>query len=329
MTSDLARAEEVEQVHIQASPVFDNPFHIEDLLVFDDDALRRLLVDNAFGVTLEALAVSLHGSSSRLVRHIQKPLNRKQRVQLRQALRIPLDKQTIQAARHHVLDSLFWELTYWKTPELYEELTEGEQLHPGIFQQLEPDIRGKTILDVGAGSGRATLECLRVGAALIHAVEPSPGLLRLLSKKCAYQPAGQQIVTLTGRFDAIPLPDASVDVTLSCSAFTASSEQGGEPGLNEMRRVTRPGGKIIIIWPRVEDREWLQAHNFHYVSLPIHQEMSVHFRSLQVARECARRFYAHNRAVLRYILAKKRSDVPFSVIGVNPPCDYCWADVCM
>ena len=311
----------------QAGPLFENPFHIEDLLVFDDNALRRLLLDNAFGVTFEELATSLHGVSLRLVRHIQKQLSHEQRKTLQHALRSLLDEQTVQTARRHVLDSLFWELTYWKTPELYEELTEGEQLHPGIFQQLEPDIRGKIIVDVGAGSGRATLECLRVGAACIYAVEPSPGLLRLLSKKCAYQPAGQCVETHTGRFDAIPLPDASVDVTLSCSAFTASPEQGGEPGLREMRRVTRHGGKIVIIWPRVEDREWLEAQGFHYVSLPVQQEMCVHFRSLQAARECAQRFYAHNRAVLHYILTKRRADVPFSVIGVNPPCDYCWADV--
>lgn len=327
MTRNLTQADEGETAQKQASPLFENPFHIEDLLAFDDDALRRLLVDNAFGVTFEELATSLHDASPHLVRRILQSLNYRQRRKLRHALRSPLHEQDVQMARHHVLDNLFWELTYWKTPELYEELTEGEQLHPGIFQQLEPDIRGKTILDVGAGSGRATLECLRAGAALVHAVEPSPGLLRLLSKKCAYQPVNQRVQTHIGRFDAIPLPDASVDIALSCSAFTASAEQGGEPGLREMKRVTRPGGKIIIIWPRVEDREWLQAHGFYYVSLPVQQEMRVHFRSLQAARECARRFYAHNRDVLRYILTRKRADIPFSVIGVNPPCDYCWADV--
>ena len=327
MTGDLVTTDEGEMAQQQAGPLFENPFHIEDLLVFDDNALRRLLVENAFGVTFEELATSLHGASSRLIKHIRKPLHREQRKTLRHLLHAPLAEQMVQTARRHVLDSLFWELTYWKTPELYEELTEGEQLHPGIFQQLESDIRGKTIVDVGAGSGRATLECLRVGVTCVYAVEPSPGLLRLLSKKCAYQPVGQRVETHTGRFDAIPLPDASVDIALSCSAFTASPEQGGEPGLSEMRRVTRRGGKIVIIWPRVEDRKWLEVHGFHYVSLPVQQEMRVHFRSLQAARECARRFYAHNRAVLRYIRTKRRADVPFSVIGVNPPCDYCWADV--
>lgn len=327
MTSELAQSREKEVEAIQTDVLFENPFHIKDLLVFDDDALRRLLLDNAFGVTIEELGMSLHGASPRLVQRIQKYLDKRQRHAFQRILRTSIPEQQVLMARRHLLDSLFWELTYWKTPELYEELTEGEQLHPDIFRQLEPHIHGKVVLDVGAGSGRATLECLRAGAALVYAIEPSPGLLRLLHKKCAYQPFGQRVEARIGRFDAIPLSDASVDITLSCSAFTASPEQGGESGLREMRRVTRPKGKIVIIWPRVEDREWLQAHGFHYVSLPIRQEMRVYFRSLQAARECARRFYAHNRDVLRYILSKHRPDVPFSVIGVNPPCDYCWVDV--
>src|SRR5437764_7393640 len=96
----------------------------------------------------------------------------------------------VEAARRCVLDSLFWELTYWKTPELYDELTEGEQLHPGIFQRLQPDIHESTVLDVGAGSGRGSFECLRYGAKRVYAVEPSPALLRILDRKRACLPHG-------------------------------------------------------------------------------------------------------------------------------------------
>jgi ubiquinone/menaquinone biosynthesis C-methylase UbiE len=135
------------------------------------------------------------------------------------------------------------------------------------------------------------------------------------------------VIPHEGRFDAIPLPDNSVDVALSCSAFTALPEQGGERGLAELQRVTKPHGKIVLIWPRVEDRRWLEAHGFHYVSLPVQQEMSVHFRSLRSALHCARLFYARNQAVQHYLLTKQKPDVPFSVIGMNPPRDYCWRNV--
>jgi ubiquinone/menaquinone biosynthesis C-methylase UbiE len=209
---------------------------------------------------------------------------------------------------------------------LYEELTEGEALHPGIFQHLEPEIRNRVILDAGAGSGRATFECLRYGARLIYSVEPSPGLLHMLQQKLHQQPTCR-VIPCNGRFAALPLADESVDIALSCSAFTALPGQGGEEGLVELKRVTTAGGKIVLIWPRVEDRDWLLEHGFQYVSIPLKQEMQVRFRSWQSAIGCAHRFYAHNRMVLCYLLSRNEAIIPFSVLGMNPPHEYCWLKV--
>jgi ubiquinone/menaquinone biosynthesis C-methylase UbiE len=317
----------ISEAPVQSETLFENPFHIDDLMVFDDATLHTLLTQESFGLTVELLAHSLQGTKSPLIKRIKRNLSPQQRSLFMQELRRPLPKNTVEQARRQLLDGLFWELTYWKTPELYEELTEGERLHPGIFQRLQPDLRGKTVVDVGAGSGRASLECIRYGVSRVYAVEPSPGLLHIMEQKLAHRVGEQQLIPRSGRFDAIPLPDNSVDLALSCSAFTATPEQGGEPGLAEMLRVTRPGGKIVLIWPRQEDSDWLRSHGFHYVSLPLKQDMHVRFRSLQSALQCARRFYARNKAVARYILTKQKPEIPFSVIGVNPPRDYCWLDV--
>lgn len=311
----------------QQEPMYENPFHIEDLLVFDCPSLQRILSQAGFGVTVEHLAHSLHAMPQAFIKHIENCVPHEQRALFLAELQRSLSEQQIAQAREYVLDNLFWELTYWKTPGLYEELIEGEQLHPGIFQQLAPELAGKTVLDVGAGSGRATFECLRSGAHLVHAVDPSPGLLRILGQKSVRHARANCVILHAGRFDAVPLPDSSVDVALSCSAFTALPEQGGERGLAELQRVTKPSGKIVLIWPRVEDRAWLDAHGFHYVSLSVQQEMSIHFRSLQSAARCAQLFYARNKAVLQYVLTTQDTHVPFSVIGVNPPCDYCWRNV--
>jgi ubiquinone/menaquinone biosynthesis C-methylase UbiE len=301
---------------------FENPFQMEDLVVFDDSALQSLLCHQGFGLSVEDLAQSLHGISTQVVERIERNVSTNNYAAFREELQRAIPPEQVDRARRIVLDTLFWELTYWKTPDLYEELTEGERLHPGIFQQLEPDIRGNTVLDAGAGSGRASFECVRYGAEKVYAVEPSPGLLRILQQKLG--PAQDQIMPLQGRFDAIPLPVKSVDLAISCSAFTADPTQGGEPGLAELQRVTRSGGKVVIIWPRAQDYGWLARHGFNYVTLPIEQEMCVHFRSLQSALDCARHFYAHNPEVARFIEREHRSDVPFSILGINPPCDYCW-----
>jgi ubiquinone/menaquinone biosynthesis C-methylase UbiE len=292
--------------------------------------MQYMLSKGRFKLTLEDLAWSIHGASKALVERVKHNLPLQERTQFETELRRPITRDQVEAARRRVLDGLFWELTYWKTPELYEELTEGEQLHPGIFQHLEPDLHGKTVLDAGAGSGRASFECIRHGASLVYAVEPSPGLLRILERKLSNPLTGQpgsRIVPCRGRFDQIPLEDNCVDVSLSCSAFTAEPWQGGEVGLAELKRVTKPGGKIVVIWPRREDYDWLLGHGFQYVALPLDQEMRVRFRSLQSALRCARRFYAHNTAVISYILERRQPEVPFSVLGFNPPRDYCWLSV--
>lgn len=312
---------------VPSETLFDNQFQMDDLQVFDDKTLCTMLEQESFGLTLESLAYSLHGASEQLVKRVTHCLSPSQRHQFLCFFLLPISPERVEQTRRYLLDNLFWELTYWKTPELYEELIQGERLHPGIFQQLAQDIRGKVVLDAGAGSGRASLECLRYGASLVHAVEPSPGLLGILRQKITQQPQFAYIIPHEGRFDKLPLADKCVDLALSCSAFTALPEQGGEAGLAEMKRVTRSGGKIVLIWPRREDHTWLVRHDFHYVELPVQQEMRVHFRSLQSAFACAGHFYAHNAAVMRYLVTRKRPEVPFSVIGVNPPRDYCWLNV--
>ncbi|GCF08161.1 class I SAM-dependent methyltransferase [Dictyobacter arantiisoli] len=311
-------------ISAQSDVVFENPFQIEDLQVFDRETMHSMFSIGQVEQTSKLLAQSLHGVAPSLVRRVQQSLPPEQQRLFQQEVQRPLSSSQIKVARQHVLNKLFWELIYWKTPEFYEELTEGEHLHQGIFQSLEPQLRGKVVLDAGAGSGRASFECIRYGAALVQAVEPSPGLLHLLQKKIQQHGIAQQIVAATGRFDRLPLADHSVDTAISCSAFTAMDEQGGEPGLVEFKRVTRPDGTIIVIWPRTEDHGWFTAHGFQYVSLPVEDEMCVHFRSLNSAFECAHLFYAHNPAVTRYLEQTHKAEVPFSVIGMNPPCDYFW-----
>ena len=303
---------------------FENPFYIEDLEIFDDETLRVLLSVCGFGLTVEKLARGLHGVNEGLIQRIERNLLPSQRSDFLHELHRSILEALVEADRRNVLDALFWELTYWKTPDLYEELIEGEQLHPGIFQQLEPDIHDKVVLDAGAGSGRATFECVHYGARKVYAVEPSPGLLRILQQKmlCHIEPC--RVMPLKGRFDKLPLADDSVDTALSCSAFTSDPVQGGEPGLAEFKRVIKPGGKIVIIWPRTQDHDWLAKHGFHYVTLPVHEEMRIHFRTLQSAIRCAQRFNAQNRNVIEYLLRVRKPEIPFSLLGLNPPCDYCW-----
>jgi len=307
-----------------AAPSFENPFTLADLTVFDDETLCEQLC-HAGRLRIASLGAALHGAPEELVRRVAACLpNRAARWRFTSKLRAPIAEHAVAAAQARLLDALFWELTYWKTPQLYDDLVEGEQLHPGIFQRLAPALHDNAVLDAGAGSGRATLACLRAGASRVYAVEPSPGLLRLLCRTLSTDPLGARVTLLRGRFAALPLADNSVRVALSCSAFTAAPEQGGERGLAELRRVTQPDGLIVIIWPRPRDFTWLAAAGFRYVALPIPPEMRVRYRSHASALRVAHRFYARNAAVLRYLQEQRTCEVPYALLGGNPPHDYCW-----
>lgn len=308
-------------------PLFENPFAISDLAVFDDEALGELLPAALRLVDTRALAHAMSEAERPLVERVRAALPETEREAFARALaEQPSPEQTL-AARRRVLDHFFWELTYWKTPALYERLTEGERLHPGIFKRLGPLLRDKTVLDAGAGCGRATFACLRRGARRVYAVEPSPGLRRILTRKLATRTAATRVTVLAGRFERLPLPDHAVDVALSCAAFTAQPGQGGDEGLSELRRVTRPGGVIALIWPRQEDADWLRERGFSWVVLPAPREMGVRYRSLATAVRVARRFYARNRELHSYLLRWRRPEAPFAVVGFNPPRDFCWLHV--
>src|SRR5712671_2640258 len=96
----------------QNTPLFDNPFHIEDLQVFDDKTLYRISC-NSFGLSIETLARALQGAPDMLVDRIKNVLSSSNCAHFIQGLHQPVPQDQVDAARRNVLDSLFWELTYW------------------------------------------------------------------------------------------------------------------------------------------------------------------------------------------------------------------------
>lgn len=305
-------------------------FTIEDLTVFDARTLTEMLDRASFGLSARKLAQALHGVERQVINNIQAKLPARYKQDFRQWLKTPLNWRQVLSHRQQLLKNLFWELTYWKTPELYEALTEGEAIHPGIFTRLKTHLAGKIVLDAGAGSGRSTLECCKRGAKKVYAVDPSPGLMRILNQKIAAHFLHDKVEVREGRFENIPLPDDSVDTALACSAFTAEAGQGGAAGLAELERVTRSGGKIVIIWPRPQDRNWLQERGFEYVNLGQGRKMTVRFRNFETARQCILRFYKKSQQALHYLhkqSAKAAPEIPFEVLGYNPPTDFCWKTV--
>jgi SAM-dependent methyltransferase len=206
---------------------------------------------------------------------------------------------------------LAWELLYRLEPELYDRLASAERLHPGVVSWLPRQV--DQIAEVGAGTGRLTMELIGRGRRIV-AAEPALPLRRVLRRKLAAVDHGDRVEVIRGFFDQLPLPGDFADLVVACSAFTPSPAHGGEDGLAEMERVCRPGGCVAIIWPNHLD--WLATHGYRYVSFP--GPMSVEFASVHEAVELAGIFYPQAAGEIQRRESRK---VPFEVIGINPPRD--------
>jgi|SoiMethySBSTD1v2_1073268.scaffolds.fasta_scaffold257665_2 SAM-dependent methyltransferase len=103
---------------------------------------------------------------------------------------------------------------------------------------------GENMLAVGDGLG---LDWVRFaqGGADITIVDPSADRLRLYRKQFAVRGANGQFIQAP--FDHLPFPDERVDVV--CAVFNEPPVVPWAAAVEEVKRVLRPGGKVILVLP--------------------------------------------------------------------------------
>jgi SAM-dependent methyltransferase len=205
--------------------------------------------------------------------------------------------------------SLAFELLYRLEPELWERLVAAERIHPAVLEWLP---RVDRVVEVGAGTGRLTARLLTRCARLV-AVEPARPMRERLRAALSPQALGKADI-VDGFFDALPVPDASADLVVTCAALERDSAHGGDAGLAEMQRVCAPGGMMVVVWPNHLD--WLAANGFTHLSFP--GRMCMEFRDTADAIEMMEIFYPHAVGAVR---ARGEAHVEYDVIGVDPPRD--------
>lgn len=306
---------------LASDQLFINPFRLEDLRVFDVAGWRTLLNNELRHYDIAKLAVAMQAAPADAVTRLLAALPHGQRSVFAHCGQ---SEQVYLHAQQTLLDTLFWPLTYWCTPEWYDELTAGECIHPTLLRLVQPDLAGRVVADLGAGSGRMTFAALVQGATQVHAIDSCPALLQLLQQKTNARDLTAQVAIQRGDFEAIPLADHSMDVAISCATFIVDDAAKAEQDLGELRRIVRKNGKILLIWPRPQDVSWLRQQGFHHVAIAPQGNMAVHFRSLAEGLQLAWRFYGRKPQVLRYLLDHQTPAVPYAILGMPTSSNYCW-----
>jgi ubiquinone/menaquinone biosynthesis C-methylase UbiE len=106
---------------------------------------------------------------------------------------------------------------------------------------------GESYLEVGCGTGTLTIAARqRVGASGYAAgIDIIPGMVARSQEKAAR--AGVNIDFRPGSIEAIPFPDRSFDVVAGSFMIFHMSDRVRRNGIREIRRVLRPGGRLLFL----------------------------------------------------------------------------------
>lgn len=102
------------------------------------------------------------------------------------------------------------------------------------------------VLDVATGTGDLALRIARRHReAQVVGVDPSARMLEIGRAKVERAGLSERIAMVEGDAQALPFEDASFDA--ACIAFGIRNVPDRLRGLAEMARVTRPGGRVVVL----------------------------------------------------------------------------------
>jgi len=108
-------------------------------------------------------------------------------------------------------------------------------------EKVVPFAEGR-VLEIGMGAGPNLAYYDPAKVSHVYGLEPSAGMRRKAAKALAASPVKVELIDLPG--EEIPLDDGSVDTVLL--TYTLCTIPGAVEALKGMRRVLKPGGKLLF-----------------------------------------------------------------------------------
>ena len=118
--------------------------------------------------------------------------------------------------------------------------------HRTVVEAIRREVRSADILDIGCGTGSLLAELAKSGAASLAGVDLAPKMLDVARDKLADQHARADLRVADAE-DSLPWASESFDI----ATLTATLHHFYRPhdALREIRRVLRPGGRVLVIDP--------------------------------------------------------------------------------
>jgi len=133
---------------------------------------------------------------------------------------------------------------FYNLPQIYDGLTEILSL--GAWKQWQKraleDLKGKKVLEVGIGPGKLLVRMAKDGYE-VTGVDTSGHMLKNAQRRADRK--GAKVELVKASVYKMPFPDHTFDDVVS--TFSVVAFQSPEKAFREMKRVLKPGGRIIII----------------------------------------------------------------------------------
>jgi 2-polyprenyl-3-methyl-5-hydroxy-6-metoxy-1,4-benzoquinol methylase len=125
-----------------------------------------------------------------------------------------------------------------------------------ILKKEVQDARGKRMLEVGSGTGLVSLALAKRGAD-VTLCDISPEAVKF--SKAVFAKEGVHGTTVEGSLLDLPFEKDSFDVTWNAGVVEHFKHDDQVRGLQEMLRVTKPEGKVIVAVPSARASIYLRA----------------------------------------------------------------------